>query len=112
MEMIGLHDAAEEAEDEMNYLSHNRDKSKASSSVAINEIIDIIPMSGIIPAGKTQTFTVVFYGHSDMSFKTTAFCFIEGGTGKSVDIQGASTHASIVVMPRSLDLGRIVCPYN
>lgn len=108
MEMIGLHDAAVEAEDEINYLSYNRDKAKASNSVAINEIIDIIPMSGIISAGNTQTFTVVFYGHSDLTFKTTAFCMIEGGTGKSVEIQGASTHASIVVVPKTLDLGKIV----
>jgi hypothetical protein len=94
LEMLSLQDQDQEAEDDISYLCHNSDPSKFHGDLAINEIVDIIPLAGVIPAGHTQTFSVVFYGHPNITFETTAYCFIEGGTGKTIKIKGSSIDVS------------------
>lgn len=48
LSMVGLEDAQEEAEDEFNYLSFNRNITKYTGPISVNEVLDIIPLSGIM----------------------------------------------------------------
>lgn len=87
MEFMGLKDAEFEAEDEVNYLAYyNQNSSMPKEEFNVNEIIDIIPLAGVIESGKSQSFTVVFYGYPDIEFKTSLVLYIEGGARKTVEI--------------------------
>lgn len=90
LEIAGITDAPKENEDESTYLSCNRHEDVIGGSLQINEVIDIIPMKGTVNDGNSQTFTVVFYGQRNIKFKTTAICFVDGGTSKSITIEGSS----------------------
>ncbi|CAL8101690.1 unnamed protein product [Orchesella dallaii] len=93
MEFIGLKDAEFEAEDEVNYLAfYNQNAMIPKEEYSTNEIVDIIPLAGVVQAGQSQTFTVVFYGHSDITFKSSLILYIEGGARQTVEVIGATIH--------------------
>ncbi|ODM94957.1 Hydrocephalus-inducing protein [Orchesella cincta] len=93
MEFIGLKDAEFEAEDEVNYLAfYNQNAMIPKEEFSTNEIIDVIPLAGVVQAGQSQTFTVVFYGHPDITFKTTLVLYIEGGARQNVEVTGTTIH--------------------
>lgn len=89
MEFMGLKDPEFEAEDEVNYLAfYNQNAVLPKDEFSTNEIIDIIPLGGVIESGKSQTFTVVFYGYPDIDFETSLVLYIEGGARKTVEVRG------------------------
>lgn len=91
MEFMGLKDAENEAEDEINYLAfYNQNAILPKDEFNTNEIIDVVPLAGVIQAGQSQTFTFVFYGCSDINFKTSLVLYVEGGARKIIEVTGST----------------------
>jgi len=98
LNILGLQDPEDEYEDEYNYLTHHIPE-PVEREIFVNELVDIIPLAGVVPAGSAQTFSVVFYGHNDINFQTTAICLVEGGIGVSVTIRGISSPRPASLIP-------------
>jgi hypothetical protein len=91
MDMMGLHDPDREIDDELSYLQCFPVHPDMVNNIAPSELVDIVPMAGVIQAGQSQRFTIIFYGKSDISFKTVICCYIEGGASKYITVIGHST---------------------
>jgi len=102
MDFLGLQDAPTEQEDEFNYLSYFRESTDHFETIPVNELIDIVPLAGIIQAGQTQRFTVVFHALPNIKVSTVAICYIEGGTPQTIKIMGQSTKPNFSTLPRNV----------
>ena len=54
-------------------------KKKKKKELPINEVFDILPVSGILNPGESETVEFTFYAGHGMSYNGIAVCSIEGG---------------------------------
>lgn len=54
-------------------------KKKKKKELPINEVFDILPVSGILHPGETETVEFTYYAGYGMNFNGIAVCSIEGG---------------------------------
>ena len=50
-----------------------------NGKIQINEIFDILPLSGNLEPGEFENVEFIFYALLGQKFKTTAICHVEGG---------------------------------
>lgn len=65
-----------------------RDKQKY---IPINEIFDILPLSGYLEPGQNEQVEFVYNAITGQRFKTTAICHVEGGPNYEVTLIGDSS---------------------
>jgi len=65
--------------DHKSCLKRRRRKKKKKKELPINEVFDILPVSGILNPGESETVEFTFYAGHGMSYNGIAVCSIEGG---------------------------------
>jgi hydrocephalus-inducing protein len=78
--------------------------------VPINEVFDILPVSGILLPGQTETVEFTFYAGHGMKYNGIAVCSVDGGPDYQVPLMGESSFVSHRLSTYELDFGEV--PYN
>lgn len=76
----------------------------------INEVFDILPVSGILMPGQTETVEFTFYSGHGLTYNGIAVCSVDGGPDYEVPIVGESSFVNYNLSVTELDYGEI--PYN
>jgi hydrocephalus-inducing protein len=84
--------------------------SKKSKVLPINEVFDILPVSGMLMPGQTETVEFTFYSGHGLLYNGVAVCSVDGGPDYEVPIVGESSFVSYKLSTTELDYGEI--PYN
>lgn len=85
-------------------------KSKKSKLLPINEVFDILPVSGILMPGQTETVEFTYYSGHGLTYNGIAVCSVDGGPDYEVPIIGESSFVTYKLSANELDYGEI--PYN
>lgn len=85
-------------------------KGKKGKVLPINEVFDILPVSGILMPGQTETVEFTFYSGHGLTYNGIAVCSVDGGPDYEVPIVGESSFVSYKLSATELDYGEI--PYN
>lgn len=98
-------------EEETTSLNRNADeeeeKKKKKKNVPINEIFDILPVSGILKEGETETVEFTFYAGHGLKYNGIAVCSVEGGPDYQVPLVGESSFVSYKLSTNELDFGEL-----
>ena len=104
-------------EEEITNLNSNRTeeqkkekKKKKSRKLPINEVFDILPVSGVLMPGQTETVEFTYYAGHALSYNGIAVCSVDGGPDYEVPIVGESSNVKFKLNTNHLDYGQI--PYN
>ena len=73
-------------EDAMTTGGKKKKKSKKSKKLPINEVFDILPVSGMLMPGQTENVEFTFYSGSGINYTGTAVCSCDGGPDYEVPI--------------------------
>jgi hydrocephalus-inducing protein len=76
----------------------------------INEVFDILPVSGVLSPGQTETVEFTYYSGHGLTYNGIAVCSVDGGPDYEVPIVGESSFVSYRLSTNELDYGEI--PYN
>jgi hydrocephalus-inducing protein len=87
-----------------------KNSSKKSKVLPINEVFDILPVSGMLMPGQTETVEFTFYSGHGLLYNGVAVCSVDGGPDYEVPIVGESSFVSYKLSTTELDYGEI--PYN
>lgn len=74
-------------------------------SIPINEVFDILPLSGFLQPGESEQVEFVYNAFGGQRFKTAAVCHVEGGPNYEVTLIGDSSLISYNLSVRHIDLG-------
>lgn len=85
-------------------------KAKKPKMLPINEVFDILPVSGMLLPGQTETVEYTFYSGHGLLYNGIAVCSVDGGPDYEVPIVGESSFVSYKLSATELDYGEI--PYN
>ena len=85
---------------------HLREKD-GRDSYPINEIFDILPLSGHLAPEETEQVEFIFNAVSGQRFKTTAICHVEGGPDYDVTLIGDASLISFNISTNQIDLGEV-----
>ena len=85
-------------------------KTKKAKMLPINEVFDILPVSGVLMPGQTETVEYTFYAGHGLTYTGIAVCSVDGGPDYEVPIVGESSFVSYKLSATELDYGEI--PYN
>lgn len=85
-------------------------KKKKKKDVPINEVFDILPVSGILLPGQTETVEFTFYAGHGMTYNGISVCSVDGGPDYQVGLVGESSFVSHRLSTYELDFGEV--PYN
>lgn len=85
-------------------------KKKKKWELPINEVFDILPVSGILHPGETETVEFTFYAGHGMNYNGIAVCSIEGGPDYQIPLSGESSFVSYKLSTNQIDFGEI--PYS
>lgn len=96
--------------DEIDEGQKKKKKSKKSKRLPINEVFDILPVSGMLLPGQTENVEFTFYSGNGISYNGTAVCSCDGGPDYEVPIQGDSNLVTYRLSTKELDFGEV--PYN
>jgi hydrocephalus-inducing protein len=99
-ETTSLNKPAEEDEQE----SSKKSKKKKTP---INEIFDILPVSGILHPGETETVEFTFYAGHGIKYNGIAVCSVDGGPDYQVPLVGESSFVSYNLSTQEIDFGEI-----
>ncbi len=91
----------------------SKKKKKGSSKkkmLPINEVFDILPVSGTLLPGQTETVEFTYYAGHGLHYNGIAVCSVDGGPDYEVPIVGESSFVSYKLSANELDYGEI--PYN
>lgn len=75
------------------------------SHIPINEIFDILPLSGYLEPGQNENVEFVFNAFTGNSIKTTAVCHVEGGPNYEVTLMGNSSLIDYTLSSNKIDFG-------
>jgi hydrocephalus-inducing protein len=83
------------------------------SPVPINEVFDILPLSGTLDPGCSEDVEFVYYAYGGVPNKTNAICNIEGGPSYEVQLLGDSSLITGKILPsKEIELGEVrFCDY-
>jgi len=73
--------------------------------VPINEVFDILPLSGHLLPGEIENVEFVYNAFGGQLFKTTAVCHVVGGPSYEVTLAGDSSLITYKLSTHSIDLG-------
>lgn len=59
--------------------------------VPINQVFDILPLSGLLAPGETEDLYFMFQAINGQKYKTTAICHVEGGPNYEIVLTGDSS---------------------
>jgi hydrocephalus-inducing protein len=85
-------------------------KKKTQKVLPINEVFDILPVSGILQPHETENVEFTFYAGNGLKYQGMAVCSVEGGPDYDVPIGGESSFVSYKLSTNELDFGEIA--YN
>mmetsp|Transcript_8825 Transcript_8825/g.8169 ORF Transcript_8825/g.8169 Transcript_8825/m.8169 type:complete len:356 (+) Transcript_8825:308-1375(+) len=85
-------------------------KGKKQKILPINEVFDILPVSGILSPGQTETVEFTFYAGHGLTYNGIAVCSVDGGPDYEVPIIGESSFVTYKLSTNELDFKEI--PYN
>ncbi|EGR28756.1 hypothetical protein IMG5_169530, partial [Ichthyophthirius multifiliis] len=89
-------------EDELKY-----NKQDGILTIPINEVFDILPLSGYLEAGETQQVEFVYNAYAGQKFQTTAVCHVEGGPKYEVVLIGDSSLIVYKLSIQQIDFGDV-----
>ena len=85
-------------------------KGKKQKMLPINEVFDILPVSGVLQPGQTETVEFTYYSGHGLTYNGIAVCSVDGGPDYEVPIIGESSFVSYSLSTKEIDYGEI--PYN
>ena len=88
----------------------SKKKGKKQKMLPINEVFDILPVSGVLQPGQTENVEFTFYAGHGLSYNGIALCSVDGGPDYEVPIMGDSSFVNFKLSTHELDYGEI--PYN
>jgi len=83
---------------------------KKKKHLPINEVFDILPVSGILQPGQTENVEFTFYAGNGLNYKGMAVVSVDGGPDYDVEIAGESNNVSFRLSTNNLDFGEVA--YN
>jgi hydrocephalus-inducing protein len=99
-------------QDEIDHLDNKgkKKKKKTKKALPINEVFDILPVSGILQPGQTENVEFTFYAGNGINYSGMAVCSVDGGPDYDVPIQGDSHHVAYRLSTEEINFGEV--PYN
>jgi hydrocephalus-inducing protein len=97
-------------EEETTSLNKNEDdspKKNKKKQTPINEVFDILPVSGILKEGETETVEFTYYSGHGMKYNGIAVCSVDGGPDYQVPLVGESSFVSYKLSVSEIDFGEI-----
>lgn len=85
-------------------------KKKKKKHLPINEVFDILPVSGILQPGQTENVEFTFYAGNGLAYNGMAVVSVDGGPDYDVPISGESNNVSFRLSTNALDFGEVA--YN
>jgi hydrocephalus-inducing protein len=101
---------AEEKQPKKKTKPEKKTKKKQAKPLPVNEVFDILPVSGTLQPGQTETVEFTFYSGHGLLYNGVAVCSVDGGPDYEVPIVGESSFVSYKLSALELDYGEI--PYN
>lgn len=83
---------------------------KKKKLLPINEVFDILPVSGILLPGQTENVEFTYYSGNGLTYSGIAVCSVDGGPDYEVPIVGESSFVAHELPIKEIDFGEI--PYN
>lgn len=74
---------------------------------SINEVFDILPLSGYLQPGEVENVEFIFNSVVSHKVKAIAVCHVEGGPDYEVALEGDSSLISYKLNTHALDLGDV-----
>jgi len=109
LEEAPILDEQDEIEDNTGTNGKKKKKKKAKL-LPINEVFDILPVSGILLPGQTENVEFTFYSGNGLNYNGMAVCSVDGGPDYDVPIAGDSSFMSKHLSTTELDFGEVA--YN
>ena len=109
-EEITTLNAAKQLEEEKKGKKGKKGKGKKSKVLPINEVFDILPVSGVLQPGQTETVEFTYYSGHGLTYNGIAVCTVDGGPAYEVPIIGESSFVNYHLSTQEIDYGEI--PYN
>jgi hydrocephalus-inducing protein len=98
-------------QDELDHLdTKGKKKKKKKKALPINEVFDILPVSGILQPGQTENVEFTFYSGNGINYSGMAVCSVDGGPDYDVPITGDSNFVNYRLSANEIDFGEIA--YN
>jgi hydrocephalus-inducing protein len=85
-------------------------KKKKKKHLPINEVFDILPVSGILQPGQTENVEFTFYAGNGLAYNGMAVVSVDGGPDYDVPISGESNNVAFRLSTNNLDFGEVA--YN
>lgn len=74
---------------------------------SINEVFDILPLSGFLQPGESENVEFIFNSVVNHRVKAVAVCHVEGGPDYEVQLEGDSSLISYKISANLLELGEV-----
>ena len=74
---------------------------------SINEVFDILPLSGFLQPGESENVEFIFNSVVNRKVKAVAVCHVEGGPDYEVLLEGDSSLISYKISTNLLELGEV-----
>ncbi|NXP25966.1 HYDIN protein, partial [Scytalopus superciliaris] len=74
-------------------------------ALGVEEVFDILPVSGVLWPGESQQVPFTFFGHANIIARVTALCSVEGGPTYKVVLSGEASCISYHLGIREIDCG-------
>ena len=97
-------------QDELDEQPGAKKKKKKRKHLPINEVFDILPVSGILQPNQTENVEFTYYAGSGLQYNGMAVCSVDGGPDYDVPITGDSSYVSYKLSTNEIDYGEV--PYN
>lgn len=79
----------------------------AKRDIPINEVFDILPVSGILKEGETETVEFTYYAGHGMMHNAIAVCSVDGGPDYQVPLVGEASYISYKLSANEIDFGEV-----
>lgn len=99
-------------QDELDHMDQKGKKKnkKKKKVLPINEVFDILPVSGVLQPGQSENVEFTFYAGNGINYTGMAVCSVDGGPDYDVPISGDSNFVEHRLSVRELEFGEIA--YN
>ena len=97
-------------QDEIDEEKSKKKKSKKNKKLPINEVFDILPVSGVLQPGENEYVEFTYYAGNGIQYGGTAVCSCDGGPDYEIPIQGDSNLVTYRLSTKELDFGEVA--YN
>jgi hydrocephalus-inducing protein len=91
-------------------VDETKKRKKKPKTLPINEVFDILPVSGRLEPGQTENVEFTYQSGHGLLYNGIAVCSVDGGPDYEVPILGESSFVDFKLSTHELDYGEI--PYN